>query len=64
MRQAEEYTNAIKDLISEGHDKMLSFFDKLISARKKALSEEKNLHDYEKTISEQTAEVAVSCMLL
>ena len=55
---AEDEKSAIKDLISEGYEKMLSFFDKLISARKEALDEEKSLHDYEKTVSNQAAEVA------
>ena len=55
---AEDEKSAIKDLMSEGYEKMLSFFDKLISARKEALDEEKSLHDYEKTVSNQAAEVA------
>jgi len=54
---AEDEKSAIKDLISEGYDRLLSYLDELIDARKKAMNAEKDLHDYEKTISEQTATV-------
>jgi len=54
---AEDEKTALKDLLSDGYDKLLSYLDKLIDARKKALNAEKDLHDYEKTIADQTAEV-------
>lgn len=57
VQNAEDEKSAIKDLISDGYDRLLSYLDELIDARKKALNAEKDMHDYEKKVSEQAATV-------
>ena len=57
IKGAQAEKEAIKDLISEGYDEMLSYFDELISARKDALKAASDLRDYQNTVSEQTAEI-------
>ena len=54
---AEDEKTALKDLASEGYDSLLSRLDELTGARKDALKAASDLHDYEKTVSEQSAEV-------
>ena len=55
---AEGEKQSIKDLMSDGYQKMLDSFDEIISKRKDALRITKNLYDYEKKISEQVNDVA------
>lgn len=58
ISNAESEKDAIKDLISEGYDKMLEALQDLIDKRKEALQAEKDLYDYQKQISEQTKTIA------
>ena len=46
--------SALKDLVSNGYDKMLSAMKDIISARKDALSQEKEMYDYQKEVLNQT----------
>lgn len=45
---------AIKDLVSDSYDKMLSSLQELIDKRKEALNAEKDLYDYQNSIKEKT----------
>lgn len=45
---------AIKDLVSESYDKMLSSLQELIDKRKEALNAEKDLYSYQNSIKEKT----------
>ena len=49
---------AIRDLISDGYDKMLNSLDELINKRKEALQAEKDMYDYQNSISEKTSNIA------
>lgn len=55
---AEAEKDAIHSLISDCYNEMINSLDELISKRKEALNSAKDLHDYEKTISKQSNEVA------
>ncbi|MBQ3512509.1 MAG: phage tail tape measure protein, partial [Lachnospiraceae bacterium] len=55
---SEDEKQAMKDLISEGYDVFLESLQKIIDKRKDMLKDIKDLHDFEKSISEQTEEVA------
>lgn len=55
---AEDEKQAMKDLVSEGYDVFLESLKKIIDKRKDMLKDIKDLHDFEKSISEQTEEVA------
>ena len=49
---------AIRDLVSDGYDKMLNSLDELINKRKEALQAEKDMYDYQNSISEKTNNIA------
>lgn len=49
---------AIHQLISDGYDKMLESLNELIDKRKEALQAEKDLYDYQNTISEKTSNIS------
>ncbi|MBQ2882454.1 MAG: hypothetical protein IJE43_01570, partial [Alphaproteobacteria bacterium] len=55
---SEDEKQAMKDLVSEGYDVFLESLQKIIDKRKDMLKDIKDLHDFEKSISEQTEEVA------
>ena len=48
---------AIKNLINQGYDKQKDALSDLINKYKKALSAEKELHDYEKNVKDQTKNI-------
>ncbi|WP_346961243.1 phage tail tape measure protein [Clostridium sp.] len=58
IKAAESEKEAMKDLISNGYNKMLESLQELINKRKEALNAEKDIHDYEKSISEKTKQVS------
>ena len=45
---------SIKSLIQEGYETFLNYLQKSIDKRKEALRAEKNLYDYQRTVSDQT----------
>lgn len=49
---------AIHSLWEEGYNKMLDSLDKLISKRKEALQAEKDMYDYQNSISEKTSNIS------
>lgn len=53
-----EEKNAIKDLLEEGYNKLISYLDKIIERRKRELRLQKELFDYQKSISEKTKNIA------
>lgn len=55
---AQDEAEAIRDLYSDGYDKMLDYMDKLIEKRKESLNSVKDLYDYERNIREQTEEIS------
>lgn len=58
ISNAESEKDAIKDLISDGYDKMLDSLQGLIDKRKEALQAEKDLYDYQQSIAEKTKTIA------
>ena len=58
IANANSEKDAIRDLISNGYDKMLSSLDKLISKQKELLNSKKDLYDYENNITNQTKDIA------
>lgn len=54
---AEEEKDAIKDLISNGFDKLRDSIMDIINRYKEALQAKKDLYDYENTIEEQTSNI-------
>lgn len=58
ISNAESEKDAIKDLISDGYDKMLDALQGLIDKRKEALQAEKDLYDYQQSIAEKTKTIA------
>lgn len=58
IKAAEDEKQAIKDLISQGYDKMLESLQKVIDKKKESLQAEKDLYDYEKSITEKTKEIS------
>lgn len=50
--------SAIVNLVSDGYNAMSEALDNLIDKRKEALSSEKNLYDYQKSITEKTKSLA------
>ena len=58
IKEANFVINKIKDLISNGYDKMLNSLDKLISKQKELLNSKKDLYDYENNITNQTKDIA------
>lgn len=55
---AEEEKQAILDLIEDGYNAQLDAIQALIDKKKEALSAEKDLYTYQKSISEKTANIA------
>ena len=55
---AEDEKQAIKDLMSDGYDALLTYMNELIDKRKEMLQSVKDMYDYEKNIAEQTKEIA------
>ena len=49
---------AMKDLVSEGYDVFLESLQKIIDKRKDMLKDIKDLHDFEKSIAQQTSEIS------
>lgn len=58
IQNAMSEKEAIRDLISDGYDKMLNSLDELINKRKEALQAEKDMYDYQNSISEKTSNIA------
>ena len=58
IANANSEKDAIRDLISNGYDKMLDSLDKLISKQKELLNSKKDLYDYENNITNQTKDIA------
>ena len=58
IANANSEKDAIRDLISNGYDKMLNSLDKLISKQKELLNSKKDLYDYENNITNQTKDIA------
>ena len=54
---AQDEKNAMIDLIKEGYDKQIDALSELIQKKKDALSAEKDLHDYQKSIQEKSDNV-------
>lgn len=50
--------DAIKDLVNDGYNNLLDALQKVIDKQKERLSAEKSLHDYQRTVAEQTATIA------
>ncbi len=50
--------DAIKDLVNDGYNDLLDALQKVIDKQKERLSAEKSLHDYQRTVAEQTATIA------
>lgn len=50
--------DAIKDLVNDGYNDLLDALQKVIDKQKESLSAEKSLHDYQRTVAEQTATIA------
>lgn len=50
--------DAIKDLVNDGYSDLLDALQKVIDKQKERLNAEKSLHDYQKTVAEQTATIA------
>lgn len=50
--------DAIKDLVNDGYNNLLDALQKVIDKQKESLSAEKSLHDYQRTVAEQTATIA------
>lgn len=55
---AEDEKQAMKDLVSEGYDVFLESLQKIIDKRKDMLKDIKDLHDFEKSIAQQTSEIS------
>lgn len=55
---AEDEKQAMKDLVSEGYDVFLESLQKIIDKRKDMLKDIKSLHDFEKSIAQQTSEIS------
>lgn len=53
-----EEKNAIKKLIEDGYNKLLDYLDKIIARRKKMLQAERDLFNYQKSISEKTKNIS------
>ncbi len=58
VNAAEDEKEAILDLIENGYDAQLDAIQELIDRKKEALSAEKDLYSYQKSISEQTANIS------
>lgn len=58
IQNAMSEKEAIRDLVSDGYDKMLNSLDELINKRKEALQAEKDMYDYQNSISEKTNNIA------
>lgn len=58
IANANSEKDAIRDLISNGYDKMLDSLDKLINKQKELLNSKKDLYDYENNITNQTKDIA------
>ena len=50
--------DAIKDLVNDGYNDLLNALQKVIDKQKESLNAEKSLHDYQRTVAEQTATIA------
>lgn len=50
--------DAIKDLVNDGYNDLLDALQKVINKQKESLNAEKSLHDYQRTVAEQTATIA------
>lgn len=50
--------DAIKDLVNDGYNNLLDALQKVIDKQKESLNAEKSLHDYQRTVAEQTATIA------
>ena len=55
---AKEQEQAIKDLVSNGYDKMLEYLGKIVDKYNEELDAESDLYDYRKNISEQTTNIS------
>lgn len=58
VNAAEDEKQAILDLMEDGYNAQLDALDRLIDKKKEQLSAEKNLYDYQKSISEKTDNIA------
>ena len=54
----ESEKGAIKDLMNEGFDSLLSYMDELISKRKELLSQASDTRSFQKSVQEQTSEIS------
>lgn len=58
IKAALDEKDAIKDLVKEGYDKLVSYLDKLTGKYKQTLRAQKDLYDYEKSIRKQTEAIS------
>lgn len=58
IQAAEDEKQSIRELVSDGYDRMLEALQDIMDKRKDALQAEKDLYDYQKSIAEQTQAIS------